>query len=131
MILGIDYGTKKIGLALGDEETRLAIPWRVIENTSRKKTIEALTIVISEHAISRIVVGVPFSSVGDETPQTKTTKKFVSFLKNSFSLPIEEEDEFFSTKEARAKLHEAGLKKQIVDAHSAAIILQTWIDRQK
>jgi len=130
MILGIDYGTKKIGLALGDEETKITTPWRVIENKSRDVILQELSKVIIDYKITRIVVGEPLSSSSERTPQTEITEKFITFLRKNLPLPVETEDEFFTSKEARAVVRETGHKKHIVDAHAAAIILQAYLDKQ-
>ncbi len=129
MILGVDYGTKKIGLALGDQETNIAIPWRVIKHVSREKTIAYLKELVVEQHITHMVIGIPLSSSGEDTAQTTITRKFIISVQKSIFLPIETENEFYSTKEAREKLQEAGIKKYTVDAHSAAIILQSWLDK--
>ncbi|MEK7498265.1 MAG: Holliday junction resolvase RuvX [Patescibacteria group bacterium] len=129
MILGIDYGTKKIGLALGDEETKIATPWRVIENKSKATVLEELETVLIDYKITRIIVGEPLSSSSERTPQTEITAKFIAFLERNLSIPIETQDEFFTTKEARTIVHETGQKKHTIDAHAAAIILQSWLDK--
>jgi len=129
MILGIDYGIRKIGLALGDEETKIATPWRVIENKSRASVLQELHRAIADYHITRIVVGEPLSSSSERTPQTELTEKFVFFLRKNFSFPVETEDEFFTSKEAKTIMRETGQKKHIVDAHAAAIILQAYLDK--
>ncbi|MBI5421163.1 MAG: Holliday junction resolvase RuvX [Parcubacteria group bacterium] len=129
MILGIDYGTKKIGLALGDEETNIAMPWRIVENKSRVQILEELKKVILDYNITCIVVGEPLSSTSERTPQTEITAKFIAFLEKNISLPIKVQNEFFTTKEARIIMHETGQKKHTIDAHAATIILQSYLDK--
>ncbi|MBI5153402.1 MAG: Holliday junction resolvase RuvX [Parcubacteria group bacterium] len=129
MILGIDYGTKKIGLALGDEETKIATPWRVIENKSRVVVLEELVRAITDYNITCIVVGEPLSSSSERTPQTEITEKFITFLRKNLPIPVVTENEFFTTKEAKTMVRETGQKKHTVDAHAAAIILQAYLDK--
>ena len=129
MILGIDYGIKKIGLALWDEETKIATPWRILENKSSNVVLQELNKAMIDYKISRIIVGEPLSSLSERTPQTEITEKFIAFLRKNFSIPIETQDEFFTTKEARTIVRETGQKKRAVDAHAAAVILQAYLDK--
>ncbi|MDE1970382.1 MAG: Holliday junction resolvase RuvX [Patescibacteria group bacterium] len=131
MLLGIDYGTKRIGLALGDMETGVVTPWRVIQTMPQKEFLAQLRQAIDEYHVTRIIVGEPRFSTSEPTAQTEITMKFVAFLRTHINLPIETEDEFFTTKEARHVLRSAGLIKDQVDAHAAALILQAWIDKNK
>lgn len=119
--LGIDYGTKRIGFALADEETRLATPHAVYP--ASEDIVERILDLCREQKITRIVVGVPLNFQMQSTPQTRLTLQFVEKLRQVVSCPVETENEIFTSKISRA----AGSKH--IDASSATLILQGWMDR--
>ena len=123
--LGIDYGTKRVGLALSDESRRFAMPYRVLEGREVviKKEIERIC---KKENVTHIVVGLPAGLAGQETQMTRKAKMFAGSLK-SLGLPVELENEFFSSGEAKR----GPTKKQKIDAAAAALILQSYLERWK
>jgi len=117
--LGVDWGEKRIGLALAENETKLATPFKVVKNM---KEIQAE---IKKEKITEIIIGHPI-----RLSNQKTTQKFQLFLddfKKNVSLPIILIDERWSTK-AIASLPGTIRSKASRDSVSAMIILQTYLD---
>lgn len=124
-ILGIDFGTKKIGLALSNESGSMAFPHSVIPND--KKTLETVLSLIEAENVSAVVVGHSLDVSGNENPVHEATKEFITDLTLEVPIPIHLEPEQFSTQQA-TKIQ--GRNSQ-VDASAAAIILQSYLDKQK
>ncbi len=118
--LGIDYGESKIGLAKASEEIRLALPFKIISNT--KNLIEDLEKIILEESITRIIVGYPITLKGEVGNAAKLVDDFIQKI-SVFSLPIERQDERFSTKSSFTYS-----KKEKDDSSAATLILQTYLD---
>lgn len=126
-VLGIDYGTKYIGLALSDKDKKMAFPLEIIENKLNKikKEIQSL---IKEKDISEIVIGLPKDAKGEPNELTKKVLNFSEKLKKEFSLPVYFIDERFTSAEIR-KLY-AG-KKIATHAKAACLILDSFLSRLK
>jgi putative Holliday junction resolvase len=133
-ILAIDFGEKRLGVAVSDPSQRLAYPLEVIERSALKQDIERLAALIDESGATKIVVGNPRTMAGREGPQAALVKKFIRELQLNFNLPIETYDERLSSKEARASLARAGIRgrkvKGKIDKVAAALFLQSYLDRQ-
>ncbi|MBI2018336.1 Holliday junction resolvase RuvX [Candidatus Daviesbacteria bacterium] len=121
--LGIDFGLKKIGLAISEGE--LAAPLKVLEASNFQ---DAFSKIKKEAAdFDKVIIGKPEGKVG------KKVTKLVSLLKKE-SMDIEEWDETLSSQKAMAYMIQSGLgknKRKITDAYSAAIILQEYLDEKK
>ncbi|MFC1612851.1 Holliday junction resolvase RuvX [Patescibacteria group bacterium] len=134
-LLSIDYGTKRIGLAIGDTADNVVVPYGMIENEGKKSSVvAAIEKVCEEEEIDKIIVGIPFQKEMD-SKQAKITQTFVDFLKNSIILDIDIYDETFSTKMAEQndiyrdlyKDREQGWK----DAVAAGEILRGYMESLK
>jgi putative Holliday junction resolvase len=121
--LGIDYGRKRIGVAISDERKQLAFPYRVLEYASPEQTLKELVKIAKSEKVSRFVIGLPLNFKGEETPEAKLVRKFSQKLEEMTKIPVSFENEIFTTKIARYYSEES------VDAASAALILQGYIDR--
>ena len=133
-ILGVDYGERRIGLALSDPLGIIAKPLKVID---RKKTSDYLSEILEtakEKDVKRIVVGVPFTLKGEYSNQTKAVQKFINEISGICSIPVTEIDERLSSVAAERSLQLQGVKtgheKGRVDETAAAIILQEYLDSQ-
>lgn len=127
--LGIDYGAKRVGLALASHETHMAQPLQTLDATDR--LLEMLQEIIATHNVTRVVVGLPRNLEGDDTPQTAIVRKFAAELEMAGNVPIILQDEALTTEAARENLtlkHSGTIKKELVDAEAAAIILQDYLD---
>lgn len=127
--LGIDHGGRRIGLAIGDDETHIAMPLEVIEVASMNEAVDAVALTIKEEGVERIVLGLPITMKGEEGPQARTTREFGKMLSASIGIEVIYEDERFSSKqvETLTKEVDAGNK----DAIAAMVILQTYLDKLK
>jgi putative Holliday junction resolvase len=131
-ILGIDYGSKRLGLAMCDELGLTAQALTTITRKNRERDLKEIETVIKQYNVEKIVVGYPLRLDGTEGIQCEKVNKFVDILESRFSLPIVKWDETLSTKEAEQILIEANInrkkRKDVVDKIAAAIILQDYLD---
>ncbi|MEQ9772998.1 Holliday junction resolvase RuvX [Pectobacterium jejuense] len=134
-ILAFDFGTKSIGVAIGQEITgtaRALTSFKAQEGIPDWQKVEKL---LSEWQPDLVVVGLPLNMDGTEQPLTARARKFANRLHGRFGVTIELHDERLSTVEARADLFERGgfkaLDKGSVDAASAVIILESWFEAQR
>lgn len=126
-ILGIDYGTKKIGLAISDEEQKLAFP-KTVEPNVWDYVRDSIRDFILKENISAIVIGLPIGLDGQETELSAEVRKFAEKLKEVFRLPMYFENEVYTS----AQVKTAGASPEHkIDASSAALILQTFLDRRR
>ena len=116
--LGIDYGEKRIGLALSDPEAKIAFPHSTVAN------IPDILKVIKDEGAGEIVVGLPYSLDGSESKQAEVIRGFAAELKSAVELPIVFENELFTS-----KIAEATSSREHTDAAAAALILQSFLDR--
>lgn len=121
--LGLDYGTKRIGIALSDENEKIAFPRNVV--SGEWKTFFAFVLnLVKEERVRGVVVGLAKSFNGEETKMTKEIYRFAQKLEHELALPVYFQDEVLSTK-AALRSH---TKKEMIDAASAALILQSYLD---
>jgi putative holliday junction resolvase len=123
--LGIDYGAKRIGLAVGNTDSKLARPLEAL-TTEPNGYRQRLAEILLEQSIDELVVGLPRSLDGDETAQTNEVRVFARELAG-FKLPIHFQDEAGTSSLARERAGSKALKEAI-DAEAAAIILQDFLD---
>ena len=126
--LGIDYGQKRIGLALGDANTKIAKSFKIIHK------INELNDIVPAKEIDAFVVGWPLESDGTEGNTCTQVKLFCERLKEKFNLPIYLVDERLSSKKAENYLRDTlfmrpDKRRNILDAESARLILQSFFDQ--
>ncbi len=137
--LGIDYGAKRIGLALSDHSATVARPWKMVPAAgSPAASADALARVIRELTTSLdpeldgIVIGLPRRLNGDDTDQTPVVRAFAAALEARAALPVVLQDERLTSVVAEARLAEREpdwrKRKALVDAEAAAILLQDYLD---
>lgn len=132
--LGIDFGERRIGLALSDADGRLALPWKVLERRSDAEAVAAITRIVGEEEISRLVVGEPRRIGG--APESEIFRRvhgFAEKLALATGLEVEWVDEAFTSADAAARLREAGVDARRargkLDAVAAQLLLQDALDR--
>ena len=132
-LLGIDFGTVRIGLSLSDPTRTLASPLPFLDNKSPQQVIAAITALIETHQITGLVIGMPRNMDGTYGPSAQKVKDFIVEMKKDISLPIQPIDERLTTAQASKQLSGIGLnQKQLrkkVDSSSASLILQQYLDR--
>jgi putative Holliday junction resolvase len=130
--LGLDYGTKTIGVAVSDGLGLTAQTVTTIRRTSLKADLAALKELVSEYEAERFVVGLPLNMDGSEGPRAEATRKFADTLTQALGLPVELVDERLSTVAAQRTLLEADLsrarRREVIDQMAAQFILQGWLD---
>lgn len=137
--LGIDYGAKRIGLALSDASGTLARAWQMVPAAATPAASAArIADVIrklqssDDSDLDGLVVGLPRRLNGDDTDQTPMVRRFVTELEALTGLPVAMQDERLSSVEAEARLAEREpdwrKRKALIDAESASIVLQDYLD---
>ncbi len=130
-ILAIDYGEKRIGLALTDLMQMFAKPFKTIPNEGNKKTIVAIMDIIKEKDVSLVVLGLPLGLEGQHTDKTREILAFHEILKESLETPITLWDERLTTYEAKQELIKMGYNpikgREIIDAVAAYMILRNYL----
>ena len=130
--LGIDYGDKKVGLALSDRASLIASPYKTLQYVSENDLIKKIKKVVFEKDIKIFVVGLPLNMKGEDSSQTKKVRKFKKLL-SVLELPIVYEDERLSSISAKNSLVlqnvKTGHNKAEIDRTAAAIILQQYLDK--
>ena len=134
-ILGIDYGHKRLGLALSDEGETLASPLPVYQRRDTTKDHAFLAQLVEEKEVSQIVVGLPRNMDGSLGEMAKQVLAFVETLKEKNDLPIDTFDERLSSIEAERVLIQADLsrkrRKTLRDSVAAVLILQGYLESRK
>ena len=131
--LGIDLGTRRIGVAMSDSSGVIASPLTVLARSSTHaqdhKKIQEL---IDEHEISCVVVGMPLSMSGKVGPAAKSAQEEIKEMEGALSVPVYSYDERLTSKTANESMMQANMKAQarrrIVDKIAAAVMLQGWLD---
>lgn len=137
-MLGIDYGARRIGLALSDATATLASPWRLVQRppseaeTLRVMIKEIESLVKDDDGLEAVVVGWPRRLDGSPNDQTKIVETFARALEAKIAVPVVLQDERLSSREAESRLavRESDWRKRKarLDAAAAAVILQDYLD---
>lgn len=123
-LLGIDYGDSKVGLAIGDTESGLALPYKILKNIGSKKLISDIDAICREERIAEVVVGIPTNTQAKKvTPSEVKVQDFIDELRQTVNLPLQKQSEIFTTKAAQ-KL--SGGNRD--DDLAAMLILQSYLD---
>jgi putative Holliday junction resolvase len=131
--LGIDFGERRIGVALSDPERRLAVPWGVVERTSDRQAIGELAALARAEGATLLVAGEPRRLDGGTGEAARRARGFAERLARAARLPLVLVDEALSSAEAARRLAEAGVEGRArrgrLDAVAAQILLQEALDR--
>ena len=132
-LLGLDVGSKTIGLALSDVLRTVATPFDTIRRTKFKDDVKQLVAHIDEHDVAALVIGLPINLDGSEGPRAQSTRAFARNLADHIDLPLVFWDERLSTAAAERALLEADASRkrraEVIDKMAAAFILQGALDR--
>jgi putative Holliday junction resolvase len=128
-ILSLDYGTKKIGVAISTPDHKMALPFTILAGDSEKKKLHSITTLLQEKNICAIIIGLPINMDGTKSEQTMLTEKFAEKLEKRTNLPIFLQDERLTSKAANNLLKSFGLKRKDRndqdDLAAASLILET------
>jgi putative Holliday junction resolvase len=134
-VLGIDLGSRRIGLAVSDGLGLTAQPRETLARHGGVRDIESIAAAVKDSGADRIVLGLPLDPEGAEGPAARRARDFAGKLATALELPVELIDESWSTVEAEAVLLAADVsrrkRKEVVDKLAAAVILQRWLDQQR
>ena len=133
-ILGVDLGSKRIGLALSDEMGFLASSHSVLPSRGRSQDARAVAEIAKSNDAATIVLGLPLSLSGAEGPQAEKTRRFGDALAKQ-GLEVQLWDERLTTLEAQRYLRDAGMRRakraETIDAAAAAVLLQSYLDARR
>jgi putative Holliday junction resolvase len=133
ILLGFDFGMKRIGVAVGQMVTKTATPLETIKANKGIPDWNIIKKIIKKWQPDAIIVGIPLNMDGTEQPITQDAKHFAESLNVHFQIPVYGMDERLSTKAAREHLFDAGGFKAIqsgqVDSVAAQLILQNWLNQ--
>ena len=131
-ILGVDYGTRRIGLALSDPTGTLASPLPFLENNGNEKVAAQLKELVRIQGIETVVVGLPRNMDGTYGPSAQRVREFITQIQPQIPAKIIPQDERLTTSQASKDLAQMGLNqkdlRKKVDSSSAALILQQFLD---
>lgn len=136
-ILSIDYGTRRIGLAIGDDATRLAGPLALLQDLGDDAAVAQIAAIVRRESVGRVVVGLPLHMDGTPSAQTRRTADFIRSLARVLSVPVLAVDERLSSFAAERTLAEQtkrgrkltrGRKRLRIDALAAMHVLQNYLD---
>jgi len=134
-ILGIDLGTKRIGLALSDPTGTIATPLGKISFKDEPKFLAEIEKIVKEKEISEIVVGYPLRAKGEKGPEAVRAEQLAEKLKAGLGLPVHLCDERLTTWEAEQALRESDLsreqRKEVRDQVAAALILKSFLEQRR
>ena len=134
-LLGLDVGTKAIGMALSDVTRSVATPYHTVRRTKFTEDAKAIEAAIEEHEIGAVVIGLPLNLDGSEGPRAQSTRAFARNLAARIAVPILFWDERLSTAAVERHLIEADASRkrraEVIDRMAAAYILQGALDRLK
>ena len=135
-MVGIDLGTRRIGIATSDATGTLASPYSVLPRSGdRGADHRAVAAVVTETEAERVVVGLPLSLSGEAGAAAQAALAEVEELAAVLPVPVEAYDERLTTVTADRSLHASGIKsrdrRKVIDAAAAAVMLQAWLDGRK
>ncbi len=136
-VLGVDYGTHRIGLALSDPDARIAFPAGVLERTSPRRDLEALCVLVREREVVRVVVGLPLHMDGRRGPEADAAAAFGRELEKASGVAVDLLDERWTTREAERALMEMGYtgrrgrrRRERVDTTAATLLLSAYLEQR-
>ncbi len=138
-VLGVDLGSRRIGLAISDVDASFAFPLEAIESAGVSRDIEALRVLIAERDIERVVVGLPLHMDGRAGAEAELARQFAGALADAAGLIVELLDERWTTAQAERALQDGGKRRRArrearksgeLDSMAASILLRTWLERE-
>jgi putative holliday junction resolvase len=137
-VLGIDFGERRIGLALSDPTGTLASPLPTLKRRMGKRPpLAALAELAAKHEVEAVVMGLPLTLAGEDSDWTRTVREVGDSLSRRAGVPVHFIDERFTSVAAERMVRTSGLprrkreSKERVDAGAAVLILQNWLDGQR
>jgi len=135
--LGLDVGQKTIGVALTDEAEVAAHPLQTLQRAGNAADAAAVAALVAEHAVTDVVVGMPFELSGQIGHRARRVQEFANALRGALGddVKLHEQDERFTTREAERVMIEADVsrskRREVIDQQAAVLILQGWLDARR
>ncbi len=134
-VLGVDLGSKRIGVAISDSDRRVATPLTTVHRVGdRAREHRELADLVDEWEVDQLVVGLPLSLDGSTGPAARATMSEIEEMGATIAVPIAPYDERLTTVTADRVLREQQLdakaRRRVVDMVAAAVVLQSWLDAQ-
>jgi putative Holliday junction resolvase len=131
-VMGLDYGEKRIGVALSDPLGLTAQPLTTLERTSLEQDLDALAALQVKHEVRRVVIGLPLSLKGERGDRARAAEGFGRRLERRTGVPVEAWDERLTSVQAERALLEGDVsrkrRREVIDRTAAVFILQSWLD---
>ncbi len=132
-ILGVDYGRRRVGFAVGNSENRVAMPLTQVERKNNSALLRVMKKLVDDYGIQKIVMGYPLHRDGSRSAACDPVDQLIRFLEARLHLPVERMDEHLSSFEAdenlKAVLPGHRLRKKSLDSVAAQVILQSYLNR--
>jgi putative Holliday junction resolvase len=135
--LGLDVGAKTIGVALTDEAEVAAHPLQTLQRAGNAADAAAVAALVAAHAVTDVVVGMPFELSGQIGHRARRVQEFANALRGALgdAVKLHEQDERFTTREAERVMIEADVsrskRREVIDQQAAILILQGWLDARR
>jgi putative Holliday junction resolvase len=130
--MGLDFGDKRIGIAVSDDQGQIAMPKDTLQRSGKVKYIERLAELADQENVGEILVGMPVSMDGSHGPQAQKVMRFVQRLRQRVEIPVVVWDERLTTVAAERILIEGNLsrsrRRRVIDKVAAAYMLQSYLD---
>jgi putative Holliday junction resolvase len=134
-VLGIDHGTKRVGLAISDETATIAQPLEFVAAHPAEKLLARISEIVAQRNVGEIVVGLPRNMSGECGPAAENAQEFAASLRQVLPVPVNTWDERLTSVQANRVLIESGMRREKrrikVDQTAAAILLQSYLDRAR
>lgn len=131
-VMGLDYGERRIGVALSDPLGLTAQPLVTVERTSLDADLGVLADLVREHDVRRVVIGLPLSLKGERGERARAAEGFGRRLARASGVPVEAWDERLTSVQAERALLEGDMRRsrrrEVIDRAAAMLILQSWLD---
>ncbi len=135
IVLALDPGTKRIGLAVSDPRGSFALPLDPVAVAAGEAHLSTIAQAAAERRVERILVGLPLRLDGTEGPAAQAARSFAIAVERSTGLPVELVDERLTTAQAERELIGRGMRRdkrrQAIDSQAASVLLQSWLDAHR
>jgi putative Holliday junction resolvase len=136
-VMALDYGERRVGVAISDELQLIARPFTTIRREKKRyaQVIDQIRELVDENEVATLVVGLPLNMDGSRGAAVDRVERFISDLRRSVSIPVVAVDERLTSREADRMLREMGVglreRRARSDEYAASVILQDYIDEQR
>ncbi|MBI2415721.1 MAG: Holliday junction resolvase RuvX [Candidatus Kerfeldbacteria bacterium] len=128
-LLCLDYGQARVGLAIGDTSTNIALGKGVLEGLTQNRLIAKIKAIVNLEHIDRVIIGLPLNMAGAATAMTDEVQRFVEKLRNHLTIPVQTLDERLTSQMADRLIVDLPKDQRKQDQVAAQIILQNYLDQ--